>query len=200
MSHSKRAKWRRGEHALLTLKLCKGSPDMRNVACGIVITDAIREVGQREGFEVFQFSIQGDHVHLIVRAVSAEVLANAMKSLGSRLARRLNALWGRTGRLFAERFHAVAIRTLRRLWHTVRYVLCNHNKHGRAPLLSRHAKNRLLQPDQLSSGGYFDGWSDCPRMFDPADPEAFVARPSWPLRESVRRYGRFSVNYAPKRA
>ncbi|MCB9916420.1 MAG: transposase [Planctomycetes bacterium] len=189
--HDRREHVCKSHHLHITLKLVEGLPTLRGVDGGEVCTEAIRAVRRREGFDVFQFSIQGDHLHLLARATSPARLAAAMKSLTCRIARGLNKRWGRRGRVFAARFHAEVIRSLRHLWHTLRYVLCNHNKHetGRTLLRGR------LVPDLFSSGRYFEHWRDHAHEPDwnPRHPDAHVSPPSWQLLECVRRYGRLSL-------
>ena len=63
----------------------------------------IREA-QRVDFRSVHDSVQSDHVHLIVEADDKQALSNGMKGLGCRVARTLNQLWRRSGKVFRERF------------------------------------------------------------------------------------------------
>ena len=53
-----------------------------------------------------------------------------MQGLATRLARRLNALSGRRGPVFADRYHAHPLKTPREAKHAVRYVLTNYRHHA----------------------------------------------------------------------
>jgi hypothetical protein len=69
--------------------------------------------------------VQSNHVHLIVEGVNGV----AMKGLGVRLARGINRLVGRSGRVIADHYHAHALRTPAEVRNAVQYVLRNHEKH-----------------------------------------------------------------------
>lgn len=57
-----------------------------------------------------------------------------MQALSIRLARRLNALAGRSGSVFVDRYHAHALSTRREVANAVRYVLGNYRHHARENL------------------------------------------------------------------
>ena len=85
---------------------------------------------QRDDSRIVHCSIQSDHVHLIVEADHDEALSNGMKGCNGRIARLLNALWRRRGRVFRERFHDRVLKTLSEVRNALKYVLNNHRKHG----------------------------------------------------------------------
>ncbi|HTE54845.1 MAG TPA: hypothetical protein VK698_28525 [Kofleriaceae bacterium] len=93
--------------------------------------------------------MQSNHVHLIVEAGGADGLTRGMIGLEVRLARRLNRVLGRRGRLFAERYHARSLRTPTEVRFALRYVLLNHRHHA-------GASGAALDP--CSSALWFDGW------------------------------------------
>ncbi|HEY6912282.1 MAG TPA: transposase [Myxococcales bacterium] len=94
-----------------------------------VVEAALRAARERFGARIIHYSIQGNHLHLIVEAESPEALARAMQGLATRLARRLNKLSGRRGAVFADRYHSHPLKTPREAKHAVRYVLANHRHH-----------------------------------------------------------------------
>jgi hypothetical protein len=57
-----------------------------------------------------------------------------MQGLCIRLARRLNSLAGRRGKVFADRYHAHVLRTRAETAHAVRYVARNYVHHARENL------------------------------------------------------------------
>jgi REP element-mobilizing transposase RayT len=83
------------------------------------------------GMRIVHYSIQGAHLHLIVEARNDASLARAMQGLSIRLARRLNALDGRRGSVFADRFHAHVLRTRAETENALRYVLGNYAHHAK---------------------------------------------------------------------
>jgi REP element-mobilizing transposase RayT len=96
-----------------------------------LIRSALQDASDRFGMQVVHYSIQGNHLHLIVEAGGAIALSRSMKSLAVRLAMRLNRLAGRRGAVFADRYHANVLSTPRQVANTIRYVLENYRKHAR---------------------------------------------------------------------
>jgi REP-associated tyrosine transposase len=103
------------------------------------IESALREARARFGVRIVHFSVQGNHLHLILEADSAENLARAMQGLAIRLARGLNSAAGRSGRAFADRHHAHVLSTRREVSNAVRYLLENFRNHLRADLAPQGA-------------------------------------------------------------
>ena len=90
-------------------------------------------------------------------------LARGMQGLTIRLARRLNALLGRRGKLFAQRYHARPLRTPTEVRNAIRYVLLNgrHHARDRGQVLARG------WVDPYSSALWFDGWNAAVRTDAP---------------------------------
>ncbi len=83
-----------------------------------------------DDFRIVQFSVQADHVHLIVEADTKGALSRGMQGLGVRVARAVNGLLFRRGALWSDRYYARALTSPRAVRHAVRYVLNNFRKHG----------------------------------------------------------------------
>src|SRR4051812_32104663 len=60
----------------------------------------------KEWFRVLHFSVQRDHVHLVVEADDKESLWRGTTGLEVRVARRLNSMLGKKGRFWGDRYHA----------------------------------------------------------------------------------------------
>jgi putative transposase len=86
------------------------------------------------GMQVVHFSVQGNHLHLIVEAENRHALSRGMKSLAVRVAGALNRSIGRRGTVFADRYHARVMASPRDVANTLRYVLQNYRKHARETL------------------------------------------------------------------
>jgi hypothetical protein len=87
------------------MKLRRGLPRLRVRAAVAVLWACMARGRDRFGFRLCEFSIQGDHLHLIAEAADRRSLARGMQGLAVRCARRLNRLWGRKGTVFADRYH-----------------------------------------------------------------------------------------------
>ena len=65
-----------------------------------------------DGFSLERFSVQPNHFHLIVRAPDRETLTLGMQGLAVRMSKALNRLWDRRGKVFAERYEALELKSL----------------------------------------------------------------------------------------
>jgi REP element-mobilizing transposase RayT len=138
------------------------------------------------GVRVCHFSIQYDHLHLLVEARDREALSRGMQGLASRLARAVNRALNRRGRVWADRYHARALTTPREVRSALVYVLMNWKKH----------RIDAAGVDACSSGRWFDGWrSGAP----PAgrDPSPVAHTRTWLLRVGWRRHGLLTEDDAP---
>ena len=138
----------------VTLKLAAGVPSFRKAAIMRVVRAVIAAGGHRGDFRVVHYNVLGDHLHLVVEAAGAAALARGMQGLSVRLARRVNALLGRRGRLLAQRYHARPLRTPTEVRNAVRYVLLNARHHG----VERGVVMARGWVDPYSSALWFDGW------------------------------------------
>jgi REP element-mobilizing transposase RayT len=151
-----------------------------------------RETCERGRFRLVHYSIQNDHVHMIVEAASARDLACGLKAIGARFARVVNRVFLRTGRVLADRCHVHVLRTPREVRNAIAYVLLNARRHlakrGLAP-------PRIACVDRASSGRWFSGW----RMAAPPshDPPAVAPPRTWPLSVAWRRRGLIDAAEVP---
>jgi REP element-mobilizing transposase RayT len=76
-------------------------------------------------FRVLHFSVQSDHLHLIVEADSGPELAHGFQRLAVRCARAVNRALGRHGTVWAQRHHRRPLRTPREVRVALVYVLLN---------------------------------------------------------------------------
>jgi hypothetical protein len=130
------------------------------------------------------YSIQGDHVHLIVEACSARDLACGMKSIAARFARAVNRIFQRAGRVLADRCHIHVLKAPREVRNAIAYVLLNARRHFRKRTGRTPEKARI---DPASSGRWFNGWFGGTQSARDA-PVVAVAR-TWLLSVGWRRFG-----------
>ncbi len=140
-------------------------------------------------FRVVHFSVQGDHLHFVVEADGSRALAEGMQGLSVRLAKGLNRMMRRHGKVFADRFHARVLRTPSEVRNALAYVLLNHRSH-----MARIGAAAPSALDPFSSAASFDGWRDGP----PAEPASVTSQPeTWLLRTGWRRRGLLSSRELP---
>ena len=168
----------------VTLRAVQG---LRSLRAENVFPALRRNLGasSRHGFRVVHYSVQGNHLHLIVEADDKQKLARGMQGLGIRLAKAVNRLLGRCGAVWSDRYHARALRTPREVRNGLVYVLLNARKHG--------AIGRGIDP--CSSGTWFDGWRE--RIGAPACPSPVARARTWLLTVGWRRGGLVSMGEAP---
>src|SRR2546430_1773893 len=129
------------------------------------------------GFRVVHFTVQDDHLHLIVEADDRATLARSLRGLAIRVARAVNGALGRRGAVCTDRYHARALTSPRAVRHALIYVLMNRRKH--------RAGERGLDP--CSSAPWFRGWRN-PVATSPA-PSPVVAAHTWLAAVGWRRHG-----------
>lgn len=110
---------------LVTLKVASGQPSLRRAHARELVFAALAAARERHGMRVVHFSVQANHLHALVEASDARALARGMQGLAVRIARALNRLWGRSGRLWCDRFHSRVLRTPREARNALVYVLHN---------------------------------------------------------------------------
>jgi REP element-mobilizing transposase RayT len=184
-----RARGRLGGAApvFVTMKVLAGIANLRTQRRFRRVLEAPRKACDRFGTRIVEFSVQSDHVHLVVETKHGSALSRAMQGLAVRLARKLNASLGRRGRVFADRFHHRVLATPRQVRSALGYVLCNARKYRVAP----HLAGWL---DPLSSAPAFDGW----RCASGEPAERSTSRPrTWLLRVGWRRGGLLEPDHTP---
>jgi REP element-mobilizing transposase RayT len=134
----------------VTTRLRDGLPSLRRDAERRVLERVFAAGGERLGFRLIHYSIQTNHLHLIVEASDRRALSRGMQGLLVRVVRALNSLWRRTGSVFSDRYHAHILRTPREVRRALAYVLHNARHHG---IVSRGI-------DPFTSGTAFDGWRE----------------------------------------
>ena len=117
------------------------------------------------------YTVQGNHLHLLVEAEDKTALSTGMKGLAVRCARAINGVMGRQGRVFADRYHEHVLKSRREVAHALRYVFGNFAHHAK----NRGAKVAAAFLDPFSSVAWFA--TDVP------------AGAPWPLRGRLLRRG-----------
>jgi len=151
------------------------------------LLEALAAGADRLGMRVVHYSVQGDHLHLLVEAKAATSLQRAMQGLSIRIAKALNRLMGRKGKVFADRYHARILRTPKEVRSALVYVLGNAHKHALAK------GRRLRGIDPCSSGPWFDGWRPGTVVGRSVLPRASVPAGTWLLGTGWRRHGLLDV-------
>ena len=207
VSHDARERFAARHPLHVTLRIKPGVQSLRRGKVCATVRAALTAGGHKPTFRVVEFNVLSNHLHLLVEAEDTVALSRGMQGLSVRLARRINRLLGRTGALFASRYHARALRTPREVRNALRYVLLNARHH--AAERGRQLARDWIDP--YSSAPWFDGFHAYPRSrghaCPPPDWLAFLqrqARPTatartWLLATGWRRHGLLLPTEVPGR-
>jgi putative transposase len=174
---------------LVTIRCVVAAPSLRSELVARTISTQIT-FAIRRGVRVVHYTIQDNHLHLIVEASNKTELARGLQRVFSRIAFEVNRVAKRHGRLFRERHHREALTTPTHTRRALVYVLFNGRKHR---LQKGHPMSDVLRwIDPCSTTAWFEGWS---RDFAPtrsmlertragpcapaAKPETWLARVGW---------------------
>ena len=187
----------KGRHPVhVTLRARHGLPSFRQQLVHALVLRVLRNQRRRVyggSFQIVHFSIQSNHLHMIVEADDGPTGApetrkrNALRAGVSgfviAFARRLNAMLKRKGKVWADRYHRHDLPNPHEVKTSLRYVVNNYRKHG-------HVTFGRGAFDYFSSAQHFDGWSE--PLFDYfAEPEPWpeVKPRTWLLALGWRRHG-----------
>jgi REP element-mobilizing transposase RayT len=156
LPHSARERINERLPAHVTLKMMPRVPSLRLQPAFAVVKRAILARGASASFRILEFSVQDDHVHLLVEADDNPTLARGVQGLNVRIARGINKLRKKAGTVFRDRYHSRVLKTPREVTNALKYVLLNGAKHI-AQSGRRVARGWL---DPRSSAPSFDGWTE----------------------------------------
>ena len=125
MSHKRRPEHARRFPLHAVLRAREDVPRLRRSEIFREIRQALADGAERDGFRLVHFSVQGNHIHLVVEAMDRRALARGMQGLAIRIARAINRAAGRKGRVFSDHYFARELRTPAEVRRAVRYVLDN---------------------------------------------------------------------------
>ena len=166
VQHRRRIEHRAAFPVHITLRARADLSSLRQQKTFTVIRRALT-ASSNARFRVLHFSVQDDHLHLLVEANDTNALALGVAGIKIRLARAINRLLARRGPVWAGRYHARSLRTPREVRAGLVYVLQNWKKHRR----------NTQGLDGCSSAVWFDGWAE--RPVPPGGPRPVAAPRTW---------------------
>jgi putative transposase len=149
---------------LVTLRARSGLPSLRQEMVSQMLREVLRRQRQRryaKTFQVVEFTIQDDHLHLIVEATGVvetgmvdapEALRSGVSGLVISFAKRLNKLLSRRGKVWGDRFHTRELASPSEVRNAIVYVFRNVARHG----ATMYGADIV---DDLSSAPRFTRWT-----------------------------------------
>ena len=168
----------------VTLRLRRDVPSLRSQLGMQVVWRVFAAARDRLGVRLVHWSVQDGHVHLLVEPENERALSRGLQGLCIRLAKSVNRSFGRRGRVFADRYHGVPLRSPRQTRNALAYVLLNARHHA-----ASRGEPLSLGLDACSSSPCFEGWAT-PRPPTPGPWSTTVTHAStWLLRTAWRLHG-----------
>lgn len=195
VSHGARRELAARHPVHVTIRVARDLPSLRRKGAFGVVRAALRAMASRADFRVVHYSVQRNHLHLLVEADNRPALSRGMAGLQIRLARGLNRHLSRRGKVFMDRFHARILKTPTEVRNALAYVLNNARKHA-AEHGVRLARGWL---DPFSSASCFAGWLG---VRPHGDPSALGIAPgrTWLLSAGWKRVGLLAPHRCPGRS
>jgi REP element-mobilizing transposase RayT len=170
----------------VTLRAQSGVPSLRSPQAFAAVRRAL-SAASRSDFRLVHFSVQSDHVHMIVEAHDKPALTRGLRGLTIRTARATNRALQRHGSVWGDRYHARPMTTPREVRNGLVYVFGNFRKHG-------PADRRPVDP--CSSAAWFDGFLET--IPQPLDPPPTCRSRTWLGSTGWRKHGEISIWERPK--
>jgi REP element-mobilizing transposase RayT len=129
VSHHRRPRFEKATAVQVTLRVAGHVWNLRSRRCFDIIEACLVAARERFGLRVIEFTVLGNHLHLVVEADSDAALSRGMQGLNIRIARALNRLMKGKGRVFADHYHSRLLRSPTELVNAIAYVLGNAAHH-----------------------------------------------------------------------
>ena len=193
-SHLKRPQLSGRAPIIVTLPLVRAVGKLRTKTKLRALRKAFAAGRERDGFRLVHYSVQRGHLHLMVEASDQQALSRGMQGLSIRIARRLNQLLGRKGKVFTDRYHARELKSPLEVKRALLYLLNNARRHA----AQGGRKLVIGWVDPYSSGPHFGGWKAPMHTDGNLAGECVTAVPkTWLLRVGWRLHGELDPSAVP---
>ncbi len=195
--HRTRPRVRKYDVQHVVLRTCEDIPRLRRSKTYQAIARALRHTLRETTFRVVHTSIQRNHLHFLIEAEDKAALGHGMRGLAISVARAINRVLGRSGKVFAYRYHATAISSPRQMRNALSYVLNNWRRHDEDEGCEAAHRASL---DPYSTAVAFRGWREgvfaVPAGYEPLP---CAAPQTWLLKVGWERHGRIGAFEVPGR-
>jgi REP element-mobilizing transposase RayT len=127
--HTERPLIKKPSSLHLTIKVEKIKADIKNKTVLSILKRAIQNA-RKQGLRVIHFSLEYDHVHLLIEAENNTTLGKGMQAFGVTFSKAINRVRKTTGKVYKHRYHFKAITSPKQLKNVMSYIFKNGVKHG----------------------------------------------------------------------
>ena len=175
----------------VTMRAAGNLPSFRVQRLYEAFEEAVRRT-RRDDFRVVEYSVQDDHLHLIVEAENKQALARGMKSFSVRANRLFNAAHGRgRGRVWGDRYHRRDLTSARQVRNAIVYCLQNYKKH-------HGVGSGVRRVDPCSSARWFTGWNAVRQLTAADGPRPSQTPGTVLLRSAWQKHGLIDPTETPR--
>src|SRR3954470_23610610 len=150
VSHKPRPHFGKPAAVHVTLRVADHVWNLRSRRCFVAMEACIAAMLGRFGLRIIEFTVLGNHLHLVVEADSSEALSRGMQGLCIRIAKALNRLMRKHGRVLADHYHSRLLSTPTELVNAIAYVPRKCRSPLRRPrcrsIHLRHVRERPPRP------------------------------------------------------
>ncbi|MFA6238606.1 MAG: transposase [Bacteriovorax sp.] len=115
----------------LTIKINKEKSGLRNKSIIKALHSSIKKA-RLIGLRVIHYTLEYDHVHLLIETESNVLLGKGMQSFGISFSKGINKIKGLKGQVFKTRYHFRKLKTPAEIKNAINYILGNSVKHKQA--------------------------------------------------------------------
>lgn len=112
----------------LTIKIERLKAGLRNKDVLKQLHDSIKKA-RKIGLRVIHYTLEFDHVHLLVEVDSNQQLAKGMQSFGISFSKGINKIKAQVGKVFKTRYHFRKLKSPNEIKNVIFYILGNSLKH-----------------------------------------------------------------------
>lgn len=129
--HTKRPEITKPSSLHLTVKVQRDKAGLKTKGVLALLRRSILNA-RKQGLRVIHFSLEYDHVHLLIEADNNRTLGKGMQAFGVTLSKAINRARKLKGTVYKHRYHFRKITSSRELKNVLNYIFTNGVKHQTA--------------------------------------------------------------------
>lgn len=128
--HVRRLRLKKASSLHLTIKVRENKADIQSKRILKALHHAIKRA-RLKGLKVVHYTLEYNHLHLLVESVDNKTLHKGMQSFGITIAKAINKIKRTKGSVYKNRYHLKLISSPRQLRNVLHYIFNNGVKHKR---------------------------------------------------------------------